>query len=97
LIRFVPEGRTDGEVTTSEFYPRYKALEWTSSLAGQDGVFLVRLCFCEWADDREQGKIIRENVNGTKEVIVYEHDVFYVHYPGRCVLTIAGEFNTNTL
>lgn len=85
-----------GEVTTGEFYPRYKALEWTSSLAGQDGVFLVRLCFCESTDDREQGKIIRENVNGTKQVIVYEHDVFYVYYPMN-VLTIAGKFNTNTL
>ena len=33
---------------------------------------------CNGADNREGDKIIRENVNGTKEVIVDEHDVFYV-------------------
>ena len=51
-----------------EFYPRRKSVEWTSSLAGHDGVFLVR----------DNGKIIREDVNGSQTTIVDESNVYYV-------------------
>lgn len=59
---------TFDQIESGMFYASYKHLEWTKSLDGQDGVFLLR----------EGGEIIRQNVNGTKEVIVKEDDILYV-------------------
>jgi len=63
-----------------EFSARYQNIEWTQSLAGQDGVFLLRYVptLRKEIIGREGGQIIRANVNGTREVILYESDVFYV-------------------
>jgi hypothetical protein len=68
LIRYVSPHKPLSKVTSGNFYAKYKALEWTSSVNGQDGVFLVR----------ENGKIIREHVDGTKETVIDERSVYYV-------------------
>lgn len=54
-------------------------MEWTSSLAGHDGVFLVR----------DNGKIIREDVKGTQTTIVDESNVYYVFSSEGTSLTVA--------
>jgi hypothetical protein len=58
---------TFDRVTGGQFYARSTHLEWTRS-QGRDGVFLVR----------ENNQIIREGVDGSKETVVDEHDVYYV-------------------
>ena len=43
---------------------------------------------------RQNGQIIRANVNGTRETILYESDVFYVYSPMSCHVDLQPESHT---